>query len=133
MKNILKKIMKYVYGIELVMFQAYVQFQPLENVDQSSKLTNLYNSQGAGFGTYINRMFEFALTVGAILAVVRIAYGGYLYMGSEMWTSKGRAREVIRDAVVGLLLLLAIYLILYQINPEILNLNVLRGVSAAHP
>ena len=75
----------------------------------------------------LNGAFQIAISVGAILAMLRIAYGGYLYMGSaDMWSSKQHAKEVFRDAVIGLLLLLAIYLILYQINPCILNLDVLN-------
>ena len=57
-------------------------------------------------------------------AVLRLVYAGYLYMGTDMWSSKKHATDVIRDTVLGLLILLAIYLVLYQINPQILNLNV---------
>jgi hypothetical protein len=48
-------------------------------------------------------------------------------MGSDIWSTKQHAKDVFRDAVVGLLLLLAIYLILYQINPDILSLSVLQS------
>ena len=75
----------------------------------------------------LNRAFQIAISVGAILAMLRIGYAGYLYMGSaDMWSTKQHAKDVFRDAVIGLLLLLAIWLILYQINPCILNLDVLQ-------
>jgi hypothetical protein len=65
-----------------------------------------------------------------MLAVLRIAYGGYIYMGSaDMWGNKQQAKEIIGDAIIGLLLLFAIYLILYQINPNLLNLNVLNDIQ----
>ena len=60
------------------------------------------------------------------IAMLRIGFAGYLYMGSaDMWSSKTRAKEVFQDAIIGLLILLAIYMILYQINPDILELKIL--------
>ena len=74
----------------------------------------------------VNTLFQFSISVGAVLALLRIAYSGYLYMGSaDMWSNKTKAKEVFRDAIIGLLLLLSIYLILFQINPCILDLSVL--------
>ena len=74
----------------------------------------------------LNDVFQLSISVGAILALLRISYAGYLYMGSaDMWSDKQHARDVFRDAIIGLLLLLAIWLILYQINPCILSLHFL--------
>ena len=43
-------------------------------------------------------------------------------------------RDKIRDAIIGLMLLIGIYIILFQINPCILNLNVLQDFqSGASP
>ena len=76
----------------------------------------------------LNNLFQIAISVGAILAMLRIAYAGYLYMGSaDMWSSKQHAKDVFRDAIIGLLLLLSIWLILYQINPCLLDLQVLQS------
>ena len=102
---------------------------PLADIgSQSSKLSGLYNS--ADLSSYINGVFSFAIGVGAVLAVLRLAYAGYLYMGSaDMWSSKGKAREVIADVTLGLLLLLAIWLILNQINPTILQFKALQNIK----
>jgi ABC-type nickel/cobalt efflux system permease component RcnA len=79
----------------------------------------------ADIPTMLNTAFQVAIRLGAILAVLRIAYAGYLYMGSEdMWSSKSAAKEAFRDAIVGLLILLAIWLILHQIDPRILSLKI---------
>lgn len=103
-------------------------FVPLACTEGSSKLGQLYAAEG--LGDYVNKLFLFSLTIGAIMAIVRLMWGGYLYMGSgDMWSSKSRAREVLGDAVLGLLLLLAIYLILFQINPDLLNLDVLKTIK----
>ena len=92
-------------------------------------LQSIYSS--GDLGGYINTMFKVALSVGAILAVLRIAYAGYLYMGTDLWSTKGKAKEILGNVVLGLLLLLSIYLILYQINPDILRLDILRNIPKA--
>ena len=92
-------------------------------------LQSVYNS--GNLAQYVNTLFTVALSVGAILAVLRIAYAGYLYMATDMWSTKGKAKEILGDVTLGLLLLLSIYLILNQINPEILKLDVLRNIGAA--
>lgn len=96
-------------------------FVPLANY-QSSTLNTVYASNN--LAGYLSALFSFSLSIGAIIAVVMIVIGGYLYMGSDMWATKNKAKEMIRDAIIGLLLLLGIYLILYQINPCILSLQV---------
>ena len=80
---------------------------------------------------YLNTLFKVALSVGAMLAVLRLVWGGYIYMVSGVgnWASQGRAREIIGNAILGIVLLLAIYLILNQINPCILNLDITSSFS----
>ena len=106
-------------------------FVPLADAKQSPMLQSIYSS--GDLGGYINTMFKVALSVGAILAVLRIAYAGYLYMGTDLWSTKGKAKEILGNVVLGLLLLLSIYLILYQINPDILRLDILRNIPKAGP
>ena len=89
---------------------------------QGSALDTLYSENS--LSGFFNKLFTFSLSIGAILAVVMIVWGGYLYMFKDSFASKLNAKEKITNAVIGLLLLLGIYLILYQINPQILNLNI---------
>jgi hypothetical protein len=104
-------------------------FCTLASYGDSSQINNLYAI--SDLSTWINKLFKFAIGVGAIAAVLRLAYAGYLYMGqSDMWSHKGQAREVIRDVMLGLLLLLGIWLILYQINPDIVSLKALRNIES---
>lgn len=97
------------------------QIVPLANYENSS-LKPMFGAND--LSQYLNALFQFSLSIGAILAVIMIVYGGYLYMGSDMWATKQKAKQKITDAVIGLLLLLGIYLILYQINPCILSLQI---------
>jgi hypothetical protein len=104
------------------------KFVPLACYAGATQVNNALNS--SSLPQYINSVFTIVLSIGAMLAVLRIAYGGYIYMGSaDMWGNKQQAKEIIGDAIIGLLLLFAIYLILYQINPNLLNLNVLNDIQ----
>jgi hypothetical protein len=78
---------------------------------------------------FFNGFFKVAIVVGAMLAVIRLGYAGFVYMTTDSFGAKGDARQIIQDAVLGLLLLLSIWLILYQINPNLLNLDILRSVN----
>ncbi len=102
-------------------------FVPLAKAPDSSKLGGLYKS--TSLAGLLSGLFTAALSVGGILAVLRLTYAGYLYMTSEAWGVKSHAKEVIGDAILGLLLLLAVVLILKQINPNILKLDILTNFS----
>jgi Type IV secretion system pilin len=123
MKKILQKLTLSGSGL---LFQA-TGFVSLSKVDQqSSQLSGIFGS--TDLATFIQRLFVFALSIGAIIAVVRLMWAGYLYMGSDMWSSKSRAREIFVNVIIGILLLLSIWLILNLINPQILNLDVLGEI-----
>jgi hypothetical protein len=126
------------FSATTLLFQGtVVSFQPLttpQNLGSSlSGFFNNVNCSGSScLAGFLNGAFKMALAAGAILAVLRLAYAGWLYMGAaDMWGSKQHAKEVITDSVVGLLLLIGIWIILNQINPCILNLNVLADFSGA--
>lgn len=106
-------------------------FVPLSPAPEGTKLAGLYGS--ASLADFINRLFTISISVGAILAVLRLAFAGYMYMTSDAFGHKSHAKEVIGDVVLGLLLLLSIWLILRQINPDILNLDILRNTTPVNP
>src|SRR3990167_2060390 len=94
-------------------------FVPLECFSDSPKLRDAYQTEE--LGPFINKVFVGAISLGAILAVLRLAWAGFVYMSRDLWTSPDRAKEIIRETLLGLFLLLAIWLILNQINPDILK------------
>lgn len=102
-------------------------FVPLSDTAQSPFLQQAYTT--GDLTSFVNNLFRMALSLGAILAVVRIAWAGYQYMTSDAFGSKSHAKEVLGDTVLGLLLLLSIWLILYQINPDILSLRFLDEIK----
>ena len=87
-------------------------------------------SESSDLATFVNAMFLAAIGIGAMLAVLQLARAGFLYMGSDMWHKKEQARHLMQDAGVGLLILMAVWLVLSQINPQLLNLDVLRGIKS---
>lgn len=106
-------------------------FVPLADYTGSKKLSGLFNND-QNLVTYLNTIFKMAITVGAILAVLRLLYAGYIYMASDVFTDKGKAKAVFADVFLGLFLLLSIYIILAQINPNLLNLDVkLEAITPA--
>lgn len=75
-------------------------------------------------GQWVSSLYNFALMIGGVLAFGAIVYGGVLYassMGNPSKQSEGR--EWIQSALLGLLLLGGAYLVLYTINPALVNLN----------
>jgi len=102
-------------------------FFPLTGEQISSRNLTPFFEQAFSSGSiadFINAAFRAAIGIGAILAVLQIAYGGYIYMTKDLWSAKQGAKDVISNALIGLLLLLAVYLILNQIDPRILELKI---------
>lgn len=120
----MKRLRDFLSRGESVLFQATATFKPLSGNDFSgSPLLQGFFGQGANLSTFLNTAFKTAITVGAILAVLRIVYAGVLYMTTDIFSRKKDAVQILQDAVWGMLLLLAVYLILNQINPDILDLS----------
>jgi hypothetical protein len=70
---------------------------------------------------YLNIIFDLALGIATILAILQLTYGAVLYMTSDVVGKKEESKERMRSSIFGLLLLLSTYLILYQINPEMVE------------
>lgn len=70
---------------------------------------------------YVKSIYRFALALTAIAALVSLIIGGIVYITSETISSKENAKEYIWNAVIGLLLAVSAYLILYTINPDLVS------------
>lgn len=108
-------------------FAAGGGFVPLTKDFNGQKLFGVGGGSGSSpqdLTSFINAAFKVVLSIGAILAVLRIAYAGWQYMSSDAWGEKSHAKEILGDVIIGLLLLLSVYLILNQINPQITKLNI---------
>lgn len=106
------------------------QFVPLANYNNSQKFQKAINSNS--LPNYLNAVFEILLSIGALIAVIRLIWAGYLYMGSaDMWSTKEQAKQMFRDTILGLLILFGVYLVLYQIDPNLLNIDLITTLKTA--
>ena len=69
---------------------------------------------------YANTLFTFALGISAVLAVLMITIGGVRYTLSAVSPSeKSAAKEMIKNAISGLIIVFAAWLILNTIDPTL--------------
>ncbi len=86
---------------------------------------------GSNFCTYITAVYNFGLWTIGICAMFMIMIGGYMYiMSAGNNASMGKAKGVIFDAVIGLMLALVAYLILYVINPDLVQIRSICGTQS---
>lgn len=87
-------------------------------------------------GAVVSGFYQFALMIGGVLAFGAVVYGGILYAASAGNPGKqSEGKEWIKSAFFGLLLLAAAYLVLYTINPNLVNLSLpsLQSVNTTSP
>ncbi|MEX2010418.1 MAG: hypothetical protein WD874_01275, partial [Parcubacteria group bacterium] len=80
-------------------------------------------SETATASTYIEGVVKLAVALAGALAVIMLIVAGIEYMSTEAFTGKSAAKERIRNALVGLLLVIASFTILATINPKLLILD----------
>ena len=93
----------------------------LIQVDGQSKLTNFDPTQPNNLSAYLNLMIKIIIGIAAVLSVIKIVAGGIKYMTTELVSYKEAAKETITQAVLGLLIALIAYALLFTINPDLLK------------
>jgi hypothetical protein len=76
---------------------------------------------GSGLGTFLKQIFNWGIGIAISLAILVIILGGVQYMTTDAIFKKEEGKKRITGAVAGLLLALSGWLILNQINPDILK------------
>ncbi len=71
--------------------------------------------------TYIPAVIKLIIGIAGALAVLRIMMGGIQYMTSDAFEKKSDAKETINNALIGLLLAISAYIILYTLNPNLVT------------
>lgn len=82
--------------------------------------------------TYIGSLFDFLIAVAVVLAVIMIIIGGFEYMTTDSWKGKSDGIGKIKDALWGLALALLAYLILWTINPCLVDFTGSSGCSTTN-
>lgn len=99
----------------------YIPLEPLPNVPQDGSAT---------FCTLLNGLFRLLIFLGGLIAVGSFVYSGIMYMTSEVVGMKSNAKRGLQASLWGLAILLASYIILNTINPQLLSCsNVLNPVN----
>jgi hypothetical protein len=79
---------------------------------------------GNSIRNYIKNLYKLALGIAGILAVGMIVFGSiYISINTGSIDKQSEGREIIFQAIWGLVLLFGSYLILYTVNPELVKLN----------
>lgn len=73
--------------------------------------------------TYLPGLFKLLIGLSAVWAVVMIVVGGFQYMTTDALSGKEEGKARIWGAVKGLVLVVGAWLILNEINPNLLKLN----------
>ena len=74
-------------------------------------------------GAYINNIYSISIGLGAVLAILMIVIGGMQYMTTDNFNNKKDGRTRINNALLGLGLLLAAFLILNTVNNDLIDLD----------
>lgn len=69
-------------------------------------------------GEYVTGVYKFLIGFAVTIAIVMMMIGGIQYVVGATSGDIGKAKERIRNAVVGFVLLLFVYVILFTVNPQ---------------
>ena len=79
----------------------------------------------SGLGGVVSNFYSFALLIAGTLAFGAIVYGGIKYAVSRgNPTAESEGKSWVTNALVGLLLLAAAYIILHTVNPQLTTLTI---------
>lgn len=115
---------------------AYIALNPIKPPAPTDVYTLLapigeFKTAPTNIGDYFNTIFLIAIGLCGALAVIMIVIGGVQYMGDESIFAKTEAKSQIKNAILGLLIALASYVLLNTINPDLLGKGVhIQQVSA---
>jgi len=74
--------------------------------------------------SFVSALYTYALSIAAALAVIMIVYGGVKYVASGgSAAAKSDAMDIIKNAIFGIVLLFGGYILLYTINPNLVNIR----------
>lgn len=102
-------------------------YTPLENIPGTA-------TTSGDFYEYVQAIYKFGIWAVGIAALLMITIGGFMYITSAGNTaSMGKAKGVITDAIIGIVLALTAYLLLYIINPDLVTIQRLSPISTPPP
>ncbi len=113
-KNTLIIFAGFIFSTGLVFAADYVPLEP-------GAFTGVKTDTGGNLGVFLGQVFNWAIAIAVASALVMIIWGGIEYMTTDSWSGKNDGRTKIQNALLGLGLALISWLLLYTINPELVN------------
>ncbi len=122
-KNILNTFKKicFVFVLGVIVIVPKFTFADLTNYTTLVSLPEIGGQ--TNFQEWLPKAFNLTIGIAVALAFVMITIGGVMYATSDAIYSKSEGRKYVENALIGLLFVIGAYVILYTINPEILNFN----------
>ncbi len=95
---------------------SYTLLEPLPNLEGGGVVTTVQ------FKDYVQYFFNLVIALSAAAAVFMIVFGGFQYMTTDSWEGKSEGITKVKNAVLGLLLVLSSYLLLRTIDPRLVEI-----------
>ncbi len=94
-----------------------LQYQLLEKIPGTDNL-------GSDLPGYVSAIYKISLVVVTLSAVLMLSIGGFMYLTSAgNVASISTAKGIITDSLIGLIIALSAWLILYIINPDLVKIS----------
>lgn len=104
----------------------------IPNLSFVDKITGTDTATGKNFvipyiAVYFNAVYRYLVGIGVLLAIIFLVLGGFRWMTAAGETGATTdAKTMIGKAVLGLTLLIGLYVVLYVINPELVQMKAMQ-------
>ena len=95
----------------------YQLLEPLPFVTSNPNCGGPGNPCKTDANTYIPGLFRLGLAVASGLAVIRLIWGGFIKLSSDAYSGQNEAKEIIKNALTGLILALGAWIIVATFFP----------------
>ncbi|MBI5126287.1 MAG: hypothetical protein HZA80_00780 [Candidatus Taylorbacteria bacterium] len=102
--------------------QSYKLLEPLPCIGTTQECVGGRVEQ-VDLKSYVGYIFKLVIALAGAIAVFRITWGGFKYMTTDAIFGKQEGKKEVKDAIYGLIMILASYLILRTIDPRLVNIN----------
>ena len=125
MKSVNKKYLRsfLILAVFFALFGVISQVSAIAPYIPLVKLPGIDQAEANNLPAYLKAMFKLLIGVAGALAVVMITLGGIEYMSTDSMFGKEEGRKKINNALLGLLLAIGACLILFTVNPKLLDFN----------
>ncbi|MDP3661598.1 MAG: pilin [bacterium] len=94
----------------------YIPLASIPNITDVGKTTT-------SLPTYLTGLYKTGIAAAGILAVLMLVWGGFQYATTEAVSGKSESKGIIMNVVWGLATVLASYVLLYTINPRLVDIG----------